>query len=317
MFRKNLSQHQKGSPSQHHFPLIFDHSGWVTEGLLAAFFVGMALFILLATWVSENNLWQSYYLLRNSGIAVFVFLSMLLVYWWVSRYCRKRFRAGGYDPLMVRRLMADCIAEDCGELEKLFSEGNLSDIEIFKLLVTVKLQQILDHEEFRDRDLQTLFRKSRIKPVKKRGLVHFFDAPSEFDRQSVPPNISVLYNALPLHSQLEAPLAHLKACRRNLFTNMSDYIEIWKVTEEETKKIQQGYRYNPPEDEVAQNIVFVGKAVDLLKRDRQNRLRLSQQHFIDEVAGRKVNQLKTAVADYQNAWKDLVAAYETLSKGSK
>ncbi len=314
MLKKSPSPPKNRSPVNRHSPPIFSESGWIAEGLLAAFFVGMVLFILLFTWVSANNPMASYPLLRNIGIAAVIFIAMISVYWWVGRYRKKRFSAGKIDPLFMRQLVVSCLEEDCGEIKKLFSANNLSDVDIFIRLVTAKLQHVLDHEGLRKQDLQNDFRESRIAPIKNTRLYRFFSSPLEFDQMFLPSDLAIVYKALaPICSNLKAPLKHLKNIRQSLFTCMSDYLALWHITDKDVEKLQQTYRYSPPDYELAQKLAFANKIIRFLKRERQGGLPPSQQYFLEKNARQKVSQLKSVLQEYEVAWKDLVKAYEALS----
>ncbi len=314
MLKKKLFPPKNTLPVKGRFPPISSSSGWVAEGLLAALFAGMALFILLYTWVSANSILVSYSLLRNLAIAVVVILWMILVYWLVGRFRRKRFSAGKPDPLMMRQLMGSCLAEDCGEINELLSTSGISDVEIFKRFMTAKLQEILDREGLRRQDFQTRFRESRIPPIKGTRLNQFFYAPSEFDQLSLPSDLEAVYKALaPFYPQIEMPLDHLKNSRQRLFTIFCDYPALWHITDKEIEKLQQTYRYNPPEYEVAKKLAFADKIIRFFKKERQGGLSPSQHHFLDQSARQKVSQLKSALVDYQRAWKGLVKSYETLA----
>jgi hypothetical protein len=285
--------------------------GWIEEGLIAALFVGLAFFILLFSWIPA--VFSHLQILGYIGTAVLVVLMMIITYSGVAAYRHRRFQQGGRDYLQIRKYMEACIAKDCREIEDLFSNSNNSNILIFNKMLLCWLQYFLDHEGLRARDSHKRFKKSRLKRMNGVHFENFFMSPKEYDNKALPYEFSIVLKALnSSKARLKIQLFQLEKCRRDLFTNMSDYLDIFYVTEEEIVKLQGIYRYNPPRYDGARKIVFANKIIDYLKKDHQNKLSDEQRLIMEEIAMKKISQLKNGVADYRNAWKNIVKVYERL-----
>jgi hypothetical protein len=285
--------------------------GWIGEGLIAALFVGLAFFILLFSWIPTTTILTHLQGLLYVGAVVIVILMMIITYYGVAAYHKRRFQKGGRDYLQIRKYMETCIAKDCREIEDLLSIQDSSDTIIFNKILLCRLQNILDHKSLRTKDIHKRFEKSRLKRVSGAHFENFFKSPKEYDKGVLPYEFSTVLKALDSSkAQLNAQLFQLEKCRRDLFTSMSDYLDIFHVTKEEIIKIQGVYRYNPPQYDVAQKIVFANKIIDYLKNYHQNKLSDKRRLEMEEIATEKILKLKNDITDYRNAWNNLVKAYE-------
>lgn len=287
--------------------------GWVVEGLLAALFTGLALVIILFSYIpftpvfAQNERWTYF------GITVIILLTMIVAYWGVAIYRKGRFKRGRQDHLLMRDMMAACIVKDCGELEQRFSDPDCSDALIFNQMLFFKVQAILENEDLRMRDIQARFEEIRIKPGNAEHLGNFFNTPQEYELTPLPAEFEAVFKALtPLSDQLHSQVAALKASRRALFTLLSDYIEMLAVTEADIRKVLETYRYNPPDHALARQIAFVIKVIDYLKGLHRDNLFPARRMAMEKMAVARVLQLKSAVKDYRGAWERLVKAYEAL-----
>ena len=83
------------------------------EGLIAALFVGLAFFILLFSWIPTITIFTHFQGLVYVGTVVIVILVMIITYYGVAAYHKRRFQKGGRDYLQIRKYMETCIAKDC------------------------------------------------------------------------------------------------------------------------------------------------------------------------------------------------------------
>jgi hypothetical protein len=285
--------------------------GWIEEGLIAALFVGLAFFILLFSLIP--TLFKHLQILGYIGTAVIVMLMMIITYCGVAAYRRRRLQQGGRDYLQIRKYMEACIAKDCREIDYLFSISGNSNILIFNKMLLCWLQNFLDHEGLRARDSRKRFKKSRLKRINGVHVENFFMSPKEYDDRALPYEFSTVLKVLDFSKdQLKTQLFQLEKYRRDLFTNMSDYLDIFYISEEEIAKLQEIYRYNPPRYDAARKIVFANKIIDYLNNDHQDRLSDERRLIMEKIAMKKISQLKNGIADYRNAWKSLVKVYERL-----
>ena len=234
-------------------------------------------------------------------------------YVWVVRYRKRRFQRGSRDDLLMRNLMKTCLTKDCGQIEALLSAPDHSDTEIFNQMFLCKTQHILDHEGLRIRDIHARFEKSRLQRLNGVHFEVFFDHVNGYNQRELPKEFDAVLKAVDTFGpQLKTRLFQLKTRRRDLFTSMSDYLEIMEVSKKETEKLQQVYRYNPPNYQVAERLVFAIKTIDYLKKYHQDRLSGEMRSARQKIATKKISKLKKALSDYREAWKDLVKTYEGL-----
>jgi hypothetical protein len=313
MLKKRMSPTQKDPTINRSLFWDQHENGWVAEGLLAALFVGLAFFILLYSWISTTPNLGQWRFLYYISVTVIVMMVVVITYTWVVRYRRRRFQHGKRDYLLMRDLMKACLTKDCEQIETLLSAPNYSDIKIFNQMLLCKVQHILDHESLRIRDIHTRFEKGRLQRLNGVCYEVFFDNVNGYHQKELPEEFKAVFKALETFGpQLKTQLLQLKDGRRDLFTSMSDYLDIMQVSKKETEKLQQVYRYNPPKYQAAQNIVFAIKTIDYLKNYHQNRLADVQLAAMQKLATKKVSKLKKALSYYRKAWKDLIKTYEGL-----
>jgi ribosome-associated translation inhibitor RaiA len=287
--------------------------GWVAEGLLAALFVGLAFFILLYSWISTTPNLGHWRFLYYVSVTVIVMVVVVMTYTWVVRYRKRRFQHGKRDYLLMRNLMKTCLTKDCGQIETLLSTPDYSDTEIFNQMFLVQMLHILDHEGLRMRDIHARFEKSRLQRLDGARFEIFFDNVDAYNQRQLPEEFEAVFKAVDAFMpQLETQLFQLKTRRRDLFTSMSDFLDIMDVSQKEIEKLQQVYRYNPPKDGAAERIVFAIKTIDYLKKYHQDRLSDELRTAMQNIAAKKISKLKTALSDYRKSWKSLVKAYERL-----
>lgn len=313
MLKKRMSPTQKDPTINRRLFWGRRKNGWVAEGLLAALFVGLAFFILLYSWISTTTFLTQWRFLAYASVLVIVMIVAVITYDWVVRYRKRRFQHGNRDYLLMRNLMKSCLIKDCGQIEALLSAPAYSDTEIFNQMLLGKMQHILDHEGLRIRDIHARFEKSRLQRLNGVYYEVFFDNVNGYNQKELPEEFKAVFKAIESFGpQLKNQLSQLKACRRDLFTSMADYLDILEVSKKETEKLQQVYRYKPPSYQVAQNIVFAIKTIDYLKNYHQNRLADAQRAAMQKIATKKVSKLKKVLSDYHEAWKDLIKTYEGL-----
>lgn len=295
-----------------------NRAGWVAEGLLAALFVGLILFVILFSYFSTSAIFTAYLKWGYIIMAAVIVAAMFATYWCVAVYRKRRFRKGGQDFLMMRNLMTTCLDNDCSAVEQQFSAADGSDLSIFNRMLLCKLQEIFERERTRVIDIHTRFRKSGIKEIKGVHFEKFFQTSESYDTTPEPLEIKTAALALkPLGSGMEASLVRLKNSRRLLFTAMSDYLDLLSVTDADVKKLLKAYRFNPPGNETARDIVFANNAVDYLIKFHRNRLSDERRFAMEAIASQKLLQLKSVLSDYRKAWRHLVDTYESISLGRK
>ena len=238
---------------------------------------------------------------------------VVITYTWVVRYRKRRFQRGNRDYLLMRNLMKTCLTKDCGPIETLLSTPDYSDAKIFNQMFLCQMLHILDHEGLRLRDIHARFEKSRLERLDGTRFEIFFDNVNAYDQRQLPEEFEAVFKAVDAFMpQLETQLFQLKTRRRDLFTSMSDYLDIMEVSKKEIENLQQVYRYNPPKDQAAERIVFAIKTIDYLKKYHQDRLSDELRTAMQNIAAKKISKLKTALSDYRKSWKSLVKAYERL-----
>lgn len=311
------SNEKEGKTSRKHRSGL-NRTGWIAEGLLAALFVGLVLFVLLFTWMPTTAIFVAHPILGYVCMALVITAAMFPVYWGVAVYRERRFQLGGRDHLMMRSLMASCLAGDCGEIEKRLAASNNSDFSIFNQMVLCKVQDILDHECLKISDVHTRFRESRLRRIKGVHFEVFFKSCDAYDSESFPTEIESVSRALqPFGLQMRTLLSELESSRRSLFTIMSDYPDMLIVTESDVAKLQKTYRFKPPEFGLSQKIVFANKTIDYLKNLQNGKLSDEQRSVMEKIASQNILRLKSAVSDYRNSWKKLVEAYEGIPLSRK
>ncbi len=296
-----------------HNRLSPNESGWIAEGLLAALFTGLALCIILLSWYPTTALFMRWSNAGYVGIATVVILVMPLTYWAVACYRKHRFIRGGRDHLFIRSLMKTSLNRDCSAIEHLLSDPDTPAIISFNTLLLSKLQSILDSEDARIGDLQTHFRDSGLKRIQSPQLAQLFHHSSEYDQIHTPHELEVLYSALSSYDgSMGIHLSQLADCRRNLFTVMSNYLEIFSVAYKDVAQLKQTYRFHPPETSLAQVMIFAKRAIDYLKAFNLEKLPSQKRDLMESVALLRIEELRSAMARYRCAWIDLVNAYDAM-----
>lgn len=297
---------------------LLNRGGLITEGLMAALFVGLVLFVVLFSYFSSFATLAAYLQWFYAGMAAVITVAMLITYLVVASYRKRRFQKGGRDDLMMRNLMVACLDKDCSAIEQQIATANGSDLSIFNQMLLCKLQNILEWEGAQVSDIRTRFRESGIKRIKGVNYENFFNGYEFYDMTPLPFEIKTIALSLKrFGNRMNASLTRLKTSRRLLFTFMRDYLDLMSVTQADVEKLLETYRFNPPPKEMAREIVFANKVISYLKKFDQNRLSDERRSAMEAIASKKVLQLKSAISDYRNAWRNLVDTYESISLGQK
>jgi hypothetical protein len=236
---------------------------------------------------------------------------MALIYLGLKRLRQRRKRIRTQGPFYFRHLMKNCLKRTCGSLEKMLDTPETASATIFNAILLDKMLWIGATDCLRYLDIRRQIEDSGLKGTNGLALNGFFQAVEVYREQELPAEIKQA-DELVARSRpaLKDRMERLKSAHQALCTGTGDILALLPPDPKRAEKILGSYRFTPPTPEGARRIAFALETLAFLKAVRYKNTDSQDGQRYRAAADIGIPKLAGALRDYQQAWKDLVDAYE-------
>lgn len=222
---------------------------------------------------------------------------------------RKSSRLKG--PLVLRSLMNSCLQRTCGDLEKMIKAPQISSTTILNAILQDKMIWIGTTDCLRLIDIRRQIEDSGLKGTNGLSLSCFLQTIEEYREQELPLEIRRVDElASRSRKDLQGFLKRLKDAHLGLCTGTGDILSLLPPDPKRAEKIRAGCRFTPPTPQSARRIAFALETLAYLKAVRYKTVSPMDRRRHEAAADQGIPKLGRALKEYQQAWKDLVDAYE-------
>lgn len=283
---------------------------------MAAIFVALVLMILAFSVIAHLLRESPYLTWAYAGASVGIGMVLLGVYRLLRYLQKRRMATGRRDPLLLRQMMEGELAMTVNPLQECLDNPGLTVEAVFDRLLQDQIEGLFTTDTLRFTDLRRQFEKSGLEKLSGCGFRRFFQSEDAYAGTPLPEALLLMERAVAKShdDRLAARLDLLKDAHQGLHTLMGDYLDLLPITTEEVRRLQKRYPFRPPEEDLARQLTFTGKILKHLTHGltpepvpravRANRARL------EEAAGVRIPMLSAALSDYENAWRELLDAYD-------
>ena len=289
-----------------------NQSGFIVNPVAATLFVGLVLTIVVYSTLdltgSLTRLGRAGPILPLIGIACL----MIGIYRGAKHLKRRSARIRVKGPLFMRSLMNDCIERTYGRLQRLLDAPEMSSAMILNDILRDKILYICATDCLRFSDIRRQIESSRLKGSDDLVLARLFQTSIAYRKQELPGEIrQVAETVARSRPDLKTHLERLKNAHQTLCTGTGNILALLPPDAKKVAKIRATYRYRPPTPQRAQRMAFALEALAYLRATRHENVNPLDRRRYDAVATQVIPKLADALKRYQQAWQELVDAYET------
>jgi hypothetical protein len=308
------SIHQTFPPADRHRSaagLLADECGFMLNAMGATIFIGLVLTIVVYTALDMTGTMSK---LGHYG----PLLPLVVILWLMYGIYRginllkvrsTRIRLKG--PLFMRSLMSNCLERTCGLLQTRLNSPAKSSSMILNDILQDKMLDICATDCLRFSDIRRRIEDSRLRGTTGLVLANFFQTPIEYRNQDLPEEIRQVADMVSRsRTDLRSHLETLQKAHETLCTSPDHILALLPPDPKKVERMRAAYRYRPPTPERAQRMMFALETLDYIKATRYANVNPLDRRRYDDVAGRVIPELANGLKAYQNAWQELVDAYE-------
>jgi hypothetical protein len=290
--------------------------GSTLSPMMAAIFVALVLMILAFSLIAHLLRESLYLTWAYAGASVVIGLVLLGVYRLLRYRQKRRMATGRRDPLLLRQMMEGELEATVNPVKKCLDNPGLAVEEVFGLLLQDQIEGLFTTDTLRFTELRRQFEKSGLEKRSGCGFRRFFQSEEAYAATPLPEALLLMERAVAKShdERLAERLNLLKDAHRGLHTSMGDYLDLLPSTPEEVKKLQKRYPFRPPEEDLARQLIFAGRVLNHLIRrassEPEPKAALLDGARLDEAADVRVPRLSAALSSYENAWRELLDAYD-------
>jgi hypothetical protein len=294
-----------------HRSIAANQSGFIVNPVAATLFFGLILTIVV---YSALDLTGTVTRLGHFGtvLPLLIIVGLMVgAYKGVKRLKRRAVRIRIKGPLFMRSLMNDCIQRTCGGLARRLNNPEISSAQILNDILMDKMLDICARDCLRFSDIRRQIEGSRLKGSDNLVLACFFQTAVEYRKKALPGEIrQVAETVSRSRPDLKDLLERLKIAHQTLCAGTGSILALLPPDAKKVEKIRSTYRYRPPTPERAQRMALALETMDYLKATRHENVNPMDRRRYDAAAEQAIPKLADALNAYQQAWQDIVDAYE-------
>lgn len=283
---------------------------------MAAIFVALVLMILAFSLISQLLRESAYLSWAYAGASVGIGLVLLGVYRLLRYLQKRRMATGRRDPLLLRQMMEGELAVTVSPLKECLDNPGLTVEAVFDQLLQDQIEGLFITDTLRFTDLRRQFEKSGLEKLSGCGFRRFFQSEDAYADTPLPEALLLMERAVAKShdDHLAERLDLLKDAHQELHTLMGDYLDLLPITPEEVRRLQKRYPFRPPEEALARQLIFTRKVLKHLTKglapEPVPRAVLTNRARLEAAAGVRIPMLSAALSTYENAWRELLDAYD-------